>query len=149
MLMGVRWYVAYPFIYRHVEELMEERGVPVDHATIGYLAFPVCLWHNGYNVDGAYGQRACICRGWTEGEGSRAAVYDAITGRGGHRPGAISGTRALDRECGQRVWVYPAVQGLTSAAREVCRTGVCGVRVSLQSVRPAGAWLRSPDCHVL
>jgi putative transposase len=34
MLMGVRWYVAYPLSYRHVEELMEERGVPVDHATI-------------------------------------------------------------------------------------------------------------------
>jgi len=34
MLMGVRWYVAYPLSYRHVEELLEERGVPVDHATI-------------------------------------------------------------------------------------------------------------------
>src|SRR5262247_819925 len=32
--MGVRWYVAYPLRYRHVEERMEERGVPVDHATI-------------------------------------------------------------------------------------------------------------------
>jgi transposase-like protein len=29
MLMSVRWYVAYPLSYRHVEELMEERGVPV------------------------------------------------------------------------------------------------------------------------
>ena len=34
ILMGVRWYVAYPLSYRHVEELMEERGVPVDHAPI-------------------------------------------------------------------------------------------------------------------
>ena len=34
VLMGVRWSVAYPLSYRHVEELMEERGVPVDHATI-------------------------------------------------------------------------------------------------------------------
>ena len=34
ILMGVRWYLAYPLSYRHVEELMEERGVPVDHATI-------------------------------------------------------------------------------------------------------------------
>ena len=32
--MGVRWYMAYPLSYRHVEELMEERGVPIDHATI-------------------------------------------------------------------------------------------------------------------
>jgi putative transposase len=30
----VRWYVAYPFSYRQVEELMQERGVSVDHATI-------------------------------------------------------------------------------------------------------------------
>ena len=32
--MGVRWYVEYPLSYRHVEELLEERGVPIDHATI-------------------------------------------------------------------------------------------------------------------
>ena len=34
ILMGVRWYVAYPLSTRHVAELMEERGVDVDHATI-------------------------------------------------------------------------------------------------------------------
>jgi putative transposase len=34
MLMGVRWYVAYPLSARHVEELMEERGVDVEHSTI-------------------------------------------------------------------------------------------------------------------
>jgi putative transposase len=33
-LMGVRWYLAYPLSTRHVEELMAERGVTVDHATI-------------------------------------------------------------------------------------------------------------------
>src|SRR5918993_3045497 len=34
ILMGVRWYVAYPLSTRHVEELMSERGVELDHATI-------------------------------------------------------------------------------------------------------------------
>ena len=34
ILMGVRWYLAYPLSTRHVEELMAERGVEVDHATI-------------------------------------------------------------------------------------------------------------------
>ena len=34
ILMGVRWYVEYPLSTRHVEELMEERGVEVDHSTI-------------------------------------------------------------------------------------------------------------------
>lgn len=32
MLMGVRWSVAYLLRYRHVEALLEERGVPLDHA---------------------------------------------------------------------------------------------------------------------
>jgi putative transposase len=34
ILTCVRWYVAYPLSMRHVEELMRERGVPVDHATV-------------------------------------------------------------------------------------------------------------------
>jgi putative transposase len=34
ILTCVRWYVAYPLSYSQVEELMEERGVELDHATI-------------------------------------------------------------------------------------------------------------------
>ena len=34
ILTDIRWYVAYPLSTRHVEELMEERGVEVDHSTI-------------------------------------------------------------------------------------------------------------------
>ena len=34
ILMSVRWYVSYPLSYRQVEELMEERGIDVDHATV-------------------------------------------------------------------------------------------------------------------
>src|SRR6202008_4089717 len=34
ILTGVRWYLAYPLSTRHVEELMDERGVDVDHSTI-------------------------------------------------------------------------------------------------------------------
>src|SRR2546428_3929328 len=34
MLTCVRWYVAYPLSLRHIEELMQERGVFVDHATV-------------------------------------------------------------------------------------------------------------------
>jgi transposase-like protein len=32
--MGLRWYLAYPLSTRHVEELMLERGVRVNHSTI-------------------------------------------------------------------------------------------------------------------
>ena len=34
MPMGVRWSLVYPLSYRHLEELMAERGVRLDHATI-------------------------------------------------------------------------------------------------------------------
>ena len=33
ILWGVRRYVAYPISHRRLEEMMEERGVEVDHAT--------------------------------------------------------------------------------------------------------------------
>ncbi len=34
ILMTVRWYVAYSLSYRDIEELMLERGIPVDHSTL-------------------------------------------------------------------------------------------------------------------
>jgi putative transposase len=34
ILTCVRWYVAYPLSYRQLEELLQERGVIVDHSTI-------------------------------------------------------------------------------------------------------------------
>ena len=34
VLWGVRWYVAYPISYRQLEEMMEERGVQVDHSSL-------------------------------------------------------------------------------------------------------------------
>lgn len=34
MLICVRWYVAYPLSLRYIEDMMRERGVFVDHATV-------------------------------------------------------------------------------------------------------------------
>ncbi len=34
ILWGVRWYVVYPISYRQLEEMIEERGVVVDHSTL-------------------------------------------------------------------------------------------------------------------
>ncbi len=34
MLVCVRWYAAYPSSLRYIEEMMAERGVFVDHATV-------------------------------------------------------------------------------------------------------------------
>jgi transposase-like protein len=41
MLTCVRWYVAYPLSLRHIEEMMAERGVFVDHATIRRRALKI------------------------------------------------------------------------------------------------------------
>ena len=34
ILWGVGWYVEYPISYRQLEEMMQERGVEVDHSSI-------------------------------------------------------------------------------------------------------------------
>jgi IS6 family transposase len=34
ILLCVRWYIRYPLSYRHLEEMMQERGLHVDHTTI-------------------------------------------------------------------------------------------------------------------
>jgi putative transposase len=34
ILVCIRWYAAYPLSHRHLEEMMQERGVAVDHSSI-------------------------------------------------------------------------------------------------------------------
>ena len=34
ILICIRWYAAYPLSYRHLEEMMKEHGVFVDHSSI-------------------------------------------------------------------------------------------------------------------
>lgn len=41
MLTCVRWYAAYPLSLRHIEEIMAERGVVVDHATVHRWAIKI------------------------------------------------------------------------------------------------------------
>jgi putative transposase len=38
IMVCIRWYAAYPLSYRHLEEMMEERGVSVDHSSINRWA---------------------------------------------------------------------------------------------------------------
>lgn len=38
ILMCIRCYAAYPLSYRHLEEMMEERGVCVDHSPVNRWA---------------------------------------------------------------------------------------------------------------
>ena len=41
MLLCVRWYAAYPLSFRNLEEMMAERGVEVDHATVHRWALKI------------------------------------------------------------------------------------------------------------
>jgi transposase-like protein len=43
MLTCVRWYVAYPLSLRHLEQMMAERGISVDHATVHRWAIKLRL----------------------------------------------------------------------------------------------------------
>ena len=38
ILVCIRWYAAYPLSYRHLEEMMQERGAFVDHSSINRWA---------------------------------------------------------------------------------------------------------------
>ena len=42
ILLCVRWYLAYGLSLRNLEEMMAERGIAVDHATVHRLSMP--LW---------------------------------------------------------------------------------------------------------
>ena len=33
-LVSIRWYAAYPLSYRHLEKIMQERGVFIDHSSL-------------------------------------------------------------------------------------------------------------------
>ena len=44
MMMSMRWYLSYALSYRHVEELLLERGVSIDHSTVQ-------RWVVGYSAE--------------------------------------------------------------------------------------------------
>ena len=50
LLWGVRWYVAYPISYRPLEEMMQERGVEMDHSNLN-------RWVLKYTVVRKYSRR--------------------------------------------------------------------------------------------
>ena len=59
ILWGVRWYVAYPISYRQLEEMMEERGVEVDHSTLNrWVVNTSRCWINNFVLASAWSARA-------------------------------------------------------------------------------------------
>jgi putative transposase len=49
ILVCIRWYAAYPLSYRHLDEMMEERGVLVDYSSINWWghSFPATHREDG------------------------------------------------------------------------------------------------------
>jgi transposase-like protein len=41
ILLCVPWYLAHPLSYRQLEEMLQERGVAVDHSTINRNGWPL------------------------------------------------------------------------------------------------------------
>lgn len=41
MLLCARWYTAYPLSFRHLNEMVQERGVFVDHSTVHRWALKI------------------------------------------------------------------------------------------------------------
>ena len=84
ILWGVRWYVAYPISYRQLEEMMGDRGVAVDHATLN-------RWVIKYapEVEKQFRRRQCpVGRSWRMDEtymrikGKWAYLYRAVDKEG-------------------------------------------------------------------
>lgn len=44
ILLCISWYAAYPLSYRHLEEMLEERSVCVDHSSINRWAIRCLCW---------------------------------------------------------------------------------------------------------
>ena len=63
ILTCVRWYVAYPLSLRHLEEMMAERGVSVDHSTVHRWAIKLLpVWRKRF---AAASNRLVRVGGWT------------------------------------------------------------------------------------
>jgi transposase-like protein len=70
ILWGIRWYAAYPISYRQLEEMMEERGVEVDHATLNrWVLKYVPLLEQNPNLQASSGSELAIGRDVCEGQG--------------------------------------------------------------------------------
>lgn len=89
MLTCVRWYVAYPLSLRHVEEMMQERGVFVDHSTVHRWAIKMLPV-----LAAIFRKRKCpVGRSWRMDE-----TYIKVSGQWRHAR-ITEHARVLDRYC--------------------------------------------------
>ena len=84
--MGVRWYVAYPLSTRHVEELMLERGVHVDHLTINRWVIkysPQLEIYQSYNLHKTFcwPKNGCPCCQTAQQEPSQSVRIEVFSSK--------------------------------------------------------------------
>lgn len=73
ILYAVYFYVRFPVSYRDLEEIMVERGVPVDHATLNRWVEK----YAGAIADEAHRRERPTCRSWRMPSRGIAAQYPA------------------------------------------------------------------------
>ena len=137
ILWAVRWYCRYGVSYRDLEEMLEERGVKVDHTTI-------CRWVRTYapEIEKRL-RRHCrlrsFSRSWSVDEtcikvkGKWAYLYRAVDSRGDTIEFHLSQTRsasAAKRFLGNARAQEETGQSLPASARHQGRSASC--RTSLR-----------------
>jgi putative transposase len=108
ILWGVRWYVAYLLSYRQLEEMMQERGVSVDHPTLN-------RWVIKYAPEFEKAWRRCqrpVGRSWRVDE-----TYVKIKGQRAYR------YRGVDKD-GQTVDFFLTPQRDRAAAEAFLRKAI-------------------------
>ena len=86
ILWAVRWYCRYGVSYRDLEEMMTERGVPVDHTTIltaGSRNMPL-IWTSKHGGTGRYLTGRPVPGGWMRpisGSAARGAISTGLLPR--------------------------------------------------------------------
>src|SRR5215510_12099302 len=97
ILTGVRWYIAYPLSTRHVEELMRERGVHVDHSTVNRWV----IKYSPQLEEAFHRRKRPVGRSWRMDE-----TYIRVKGEWRYLYRAVD--RGITKRCGnRRKAVYP------------------------------------------
>lgn len=80
ILWSIRWYVAYPLAYRMLEEMLSERGIKVDHATIQRWVskFSAKLLHSFKRYKRSVGQSWRMDETYIKVKGKWVYLYRAV-----------------------------------------------------------------------
>jgi hypothetical protein len=145
-MLAVRWYLRYGLSYRDVEELLAERGLPVDHVTI-------YRWVQRFTpelIDAARPSRHVAEDRWFVDEtylkvaGQWVYLYRAIDPRAGHRRPGLA-----EAGSGNPPVLRPGTERGATADRGDHRPGpgvpACARRARARGVARRGAVRQQPD----